>query len=150
MLTSRIAGTTAAFIVIVGFADGAIAQTTTTATSAMSVDADAAATTPIPPSRPLALPPLYGTFIALQGLDVHSTLEAIRSGKAVEANPLLGDIASSPPVLIAFKAGTTAAVIALCEQLRRNHHGTAAVIVMIGLNSAYAAVVAHNYQLLKP
>ena len=149
MLTTRIAGTTAAFIVIVGFADCA-AQTTTTTTSAMSVDADSAAITPIPPSRPLALPALYATFITLQGLDVHSTLEGIRSGKVVEANPLLGDVASSPAMLIAFKAGTTAAVIGLCEQLRRNHHGTAAVFVMIGLNSAYAAVVAHNYRLVRP
>ena len=116
----------------------------------MSMDADSAVAPPIPPSRPLALPPLYATFIALQGLDVHSTLEGVRSGRVVEANPLLGDMTASPAVFIAFKAGTTAAVIALCEQLRRNHHGTTAVFVMIGLNSAYAAVVAHNYQLLRP
>jgi len=32
--------------------------------------------------------------------------------------------------------------------MRKDHHGTAAVFVMIGLNSAYAMVVAHNYQLL--
>jgi len=115
----------------------------------MSVDADAAPLAPIPPARPLALPPLYATFIALQGLDVHSTLEGIHSGKAVEANPMLADMAASPAMLIAFKAGTTAAVIALCEQLRRNHHGTAAVFVMIGLNSAYAAVVAHNYEVVR-
>jgi Domain of unknown function (DUF5658) len=149
MLTSRIAGTTAAFIVIVGLADGATAQTTTTATSAKGISADEAAPDPIPAQRPLALNPLYATFIALQGLDVDSTVKGIHSGKAVEANPMLGEMASSPPVLIAAKAGTTAAVIALCEQLRRNHHGTAAVFVMIGLNSAYAAVVAHNYALLR-
>ena len=148
MLTTRSVRTTAAFIVIVGFADCAAAQTTTTATSAKSVSADAADPAPTSSSRPVALTSLYGTFIALQGLDVDSTLKGLRSGKSMEANPLVGTMASSPPTLIAFKAGTAAAIIALCEQMRKDHHGTAAVFVMIGLNSAYAMVVAHNYQLL--
>jgi len=148
MLTTRIAGTTAAFIVIVGLADTAAAQATTTLTPAKSATAEAVSA-PESTSHPLALAPLYGTFIALQGLDVDSTLKGIRSGATMEANPLLGPMAASPPMLIAFKAGTTAAVIAVCEQLRREHHGTAAVLLMIGLNSAYATVVAHNYQLLR-
>ena len=149
MLTTRIAGTAAAFIVIVGLADSAAAQTTTTPpTSAKSVSADAVIPAPNPSAHRFALSPLYGTFIVLQGLDVDSTMRGIRSGKTEEANPFLGSMASSPPTLIAFKAATTAGIIAVCEQMRRDHHGTAAVFVMIGLNSAYAMVVAHNYQLL--
>jgi hypothetical protein len=150
MLTTRIAGTTAAFIVIVGMADGAAAQTTTTATTAAkSVSAETALPAPAPSApRPLALS-LYGSFIALEGLDVHSTLKGMQSGRTTEANPLLGSMASSPPMLIAFKAGTAAGIIALCEQMRKDGHGKAAVFVMIGLNSAYAMVVAHNYQLLR-
>src|SRR5262249_35011381 len=131
MLTTRIAGTAAVFIVSVCFADGASAQTTTTATSAKSANADGAAPGPTTSSRPIALTSLYGTFIALQGLDVDSTLKGIRSGKTIEVNPIMGTMASTPPMLIAFKAGTTAAIIALCEQMRKDHHGTAAVFVMI-------------------
>jgi len=154
MMTTRIAGITAAFIVVVGFADIAEAQTTTATLPTITTAAPAAnVTAEAPPvhktaSRPLALAPLYGSFIGLQALDFDSTLRGIRSG-TYEANPMMGPIANSPAMLLAFKAGTAAAVINVCEQLRKEHHGTAAVLLMIGINSAYATVVAHNYAVIR-
>src|SRR5438094_5659196 len=137
MLTARIARTTAAFIVIVGFADIAAAQTATTTTTQTNVTAQGETTAPAHPDghRPFMLAPLYGSFIALQGFDIDSTIRGSRSGKTQEANPMMQPMSGSPAMLIAFKAGTTAAIISVCEQLRKEHHGTAAVLVMIGLNS---------------
>jgi len=94
-------------------------------------------------SRPAALIPLYATFAVLQGLDARSTLTAIHSG-ASEANPLLGGVASNSGALLAVKMGAAAGTILVAEKLW-HHNPVAAVALMIGLNSAYAIIVAHNY-----
>jgi hypothetical protein len=47
--------------------------------------------------------------------------------------------------LLAVKAGATGAIIFASERLRKTHHPVAAVMLMIGINSAYATIVAHNY-----
>jgi hypothetical protein len=107
-----------------------------------------AETEPLPP-RPAVLMPLYGSFVAFQALDFDSTRRAIRSGAGREANPLLGSIANSSAGLAAVKVGTTAVVIYASERLRRNRHPVAAVALMIGMNSAYAIVTAHNYSVLR-
>ncbi|MDE3156998.1 MAG: hypothetical protein KGN76_18000 [Acidobacteriota bacterium] len=95
--------------------------------------------------RPGALVPLYATFAVLQGLDAHSTLTAINRG-ATEANPLLGGLASNSGALLAVKMGAAAGTIFVAEKLWKRNPA-AAIVLMVGLNSAYAMIVAHNYQL---
>jgi hypothetical protein len=51
--------------------------------------------------------------------------------------------------MVAVKMGTTASIILASERLRRDHHPLAALILMIGANSAYAMVAAHNYAVLQ-
>jgi hypothetical protein len=97
--------------------------------------------------RPAALIPLYVGFGSVQALDVHSTLLAIDRG-ARETNPLVRFTTGSPAGLIALKTGSTAGVIYLTEKLRKRHP-VAAVLVMIGLNSGYAMVAAHNYRIAR-
>lgn len=99
--------------------------------------------------RPRALTPLYGAFLGLQALDYGTTLKAIGSGVGKETNPLLRPIAGSPTALFAVKAGTSAAIILVSERLRKNRHPAAAVALMIGVNSAYAIVTAHNVAVLR-
>jgi hypothetical protein len=94
-------------------------------------------------SRPAVLAPLYIAFAGLQILDVHSTLQAPRFGGR-EANPVVGTMLGSPTALIATKAGVTAGVIFVSERLWKRNKA-AAVLMMVGLNATYAAVVAHNY-----
>jgi hypothetical protein len=96
------------------------------------------------PTRPRALGGLYVSFAALQALDAHSTITAVRAGHR-EANPLIQPFANRPGVLIAAKAATAAGTIALAERLWRKHR-VAAVLLMVAANAGYAAVVAHNYR----
>ena len=100
-----------------------------------------------PSPRPVLLTTLYGAFVGLQALDVDSTMRAVRSGAGQEANPALRRIGS--PALFAMKAGTTASIVLACERLRKDHHPLAAVVLMIGANSAYAMITAHNYTVLR-
>ena len=100
-----------------------------------------------PAPRPVLLTTLYGAFVGLQALDVHSTMLAVQSGAGQEANPALRRIGS--PALFAMKAGTTASIILASERLRKDHHPLAAVMLMIGANSAYAMITAHNYAVLQ-
>lgn len=90
------------------------------------------------------LVPLYASFATLQMLDAHSTLRAVRAG-GVEQNPMLRGIADKPVAMVALKAGVAASTIALAEKVRgRSRVG--AIVLMAALNSAYAAVVVHNYR----
>src|SRR5437763_295593 len=45
--------------------------------------------------RPFVLLPLYASYIALQAVDVHTTLDSLHHG-ARELNPLVGRTTSSP------------------------------------------------------
>ncbi len=102
-------------------------------------------TEPASSPRPAALVPLYGSLIGLQALDIDSTMRAMASGAGREANPLMQSVVGRPAALIAVKAGATGAIIFASERLRKTHHPAAAVMLMIGINSAYAMIVAHNY-----
>ena len=95
------------------------------------------------PARPKVRIPLIVTFGALQSLDVHSTLRAVNAGGR-ETNPIVGSMLSSPVAFIATKAATTAALVVLTERLRK-HHPQAAMLTLVGLNSAFGMIVAHNY-----
>jgi hypothetical protein len=96
--------------------------------------------------RPAALTPLYVSFAALQGLDVYSTSRALSSGVGREANPAMRGIVGNPAGLIAVKAATAATAIWAAEKMWKRHP-RAAIVFMTALNSAMAAVVAHNYSL---
>ena len=93
--------------------------------------------------RPALLMPLYVSFAGLQVLDTVSTHAALHSG-GVEANPLLGSIAGSPAKLLSTKAAVTGAMIFASERLCKQNR-VAAVVTMIGINSAYAMIASHNY-----
>jgi hypothetical protein len=99
----------------------------------------------VEPRRPALLIPLYATFVVLQGMDAHSTLDAVRSGTAVERNPMLQPFADNPGAVIAIKTATTAATIFLAEKLWRRHP-VRAVVMLAAVNVAYAAIVAANYR----
>jgi hypothetical protein len=100
---------------------------------------------PTPAQRPSALVPLYMSFAALQGLDIHSTLRAPEFGGR-EANPIVSSMLGSPAAFVAAKIGMTAGIYYVSERLWKRHK-TAAILTMIGLNSTYGAIVAHNYAL---
>jgi hypothetical protein len=91
--------------------------------------------------------PLYVSFGALQMLDAHSTLRAVGAG-GVEQNPLLRGVANHPAALVAIKAGVAASTIMLAEKVRgRSRVG--AIVLMAALNSAYTAIVVHNYRTVR-
>jgi uncharacterized protein DUF5658 len=94
---------------------------------------------------PRVLVPLYVSYGALQALDFHSTRAALKSGKGREANPLLKGVAHSSAGLIAVKAASTAVVIYGTGKLWKKNRA-AAVLVLVGVNSATAIVVARNYR----
>lgn len=87
---------------------------------------------------------MYVSFAALQIMDAVSTRKAL-SGGAREANPLMGGIARNSAALFAVKAGTAAATTYFAEKLAKKHPRRA-MIMMAVLNTAYAAIVAHNYR----
>lgn len=96
-------------------------------------------------SRKGLLNSLYASTAVMQGLDVHSTLMAFRSG-AVEGNPLMVGATRNRAAFIATKAAVTAATIFAAKKIARKNK-VAAVITLVAVNSAYAMVVAHNYRL---
>jgi hypothetical protein len=98
--------------------------------------------------RPAILPPLYASFGVLQMLDAHSTMEAISAGRGGEANRSMAVLAEHPVALVAVKAAATAGTILVSEKLWRRNR-TAAVLLMLAVNGAYAAVVAHNYRVAR-
>jgi hypothetical protein len=93
------------------------------------------------------LVPLYVSFAALQALDAHSTWRGIH-GDAVERNPMMRPIADRPAALLAVKAGVAASTILLADSMRRRSR-VGSIVLMAGLNSLYATVVARNYEAVR-
>jgi ABC-type uncharacterized transport system permease subunit len=104
-------------------------------------------TQPAVVARPALLMPLYLSFAALQVLDITSTQHALAGG-GVEANPMMGGVAGSPVAMTAVKLGAAAGIIVLSEKVRKRNP-VAAVVMMVGMNSAYAMVVSHNYSVAR-
>lgn len=95
-----------------------------------------------PERRPAALPLMYVTLGALQGLDVYSTRRALAAG-ADEANPLMRKAAGSSGAMLAVKALSTAGTVYFVERAwKKNRKG--AVITMAIINGAMAAIAANN------
>jgi hypothetical protein len=88
-------------------------------------------------------PALYGGLIALQGLDVHSTLRAIDAGHH-ESNPVVRWSVEHPAALISMKAAASAATIYVAEKIRKRYPKRA-MLFMAAVNSAYAFIVVRNY-----
>jgi hypothetical protein len=97
--------------------------------------------------RPAALVPLYVSLASLEALDVDSTLAALGRG-GVEANPVMRGLVASPASVIAVKAVLTGVIITSSEKLWKKNRA-AAILLMVGMNGAYAAVVAHNYSIAR-
>jgi hypothetical protein len=65
-----------------------------------------------------------------------------------EGNPLMSGIASNTTAFVAVKAATATGVILLSEKLRKRNRA-AALGLMVAVNVATAAIVAHNYRLAR-
>lgn len=89
---------------------------------------------------------LYATTIVVQGLDAHSTFRAIDAG-GKEGNPLVGSLAERRPAFLALKGAISTATIYAARDLSKRHK-VAAVLTLIGINSAYAALIANNYRVV--
>ena len=90
---------------------------------------------------------LIVSFAALQVMDAMSTRKALDGG-ATEANPMMSGIAKNSAALYAVKAGTAAATAFFAERLARKHPRRATILMAV-LNTAYVAVVAHNYRVAR-
>jgi hypothetical protein len=95
--------------------------------------------------RPLLLPALYASQIALQALDAHSTYTALDRG-AHEANPLMKGVVGNRGAMFAVKAGVAASTILVAERLWKKGNKVGAIATMIAVNAVTAAVVANNYR----
>ena len=87
---------------------------------------------------------MYVSFAALQVMDVVSTRQALNNG-ATEANPAMAGLARNSAAFFAVKAGTAAATTYFAERLARKHPRRATILMAV-LNTAYAAIVVHNYR----
>ena len=90
---------------------------------------------------------LIVSFAALQVMDAMSTRKALAGG-ATEANPMMAGLAKNSTALYAVKAGTAAATAFFAERLARKHPRRATILMAV-LNTAYVAVVAHNYRVAR-
>lgn len=87
---------------------------------------------------------MYVSFAALQVMDAVSTRQALSNG-ATEANPAMAGLARNSAAFFAVKAGTAAATTFFAERLARKHPRRATILMAV-LNTAYAAIVVHNYR----
>lgn len=93
--------------------------------------------------RPRMLMPMYASLGVLHGLDVLTTVNALKAGD-YEANPLMRGLGAKG--MLGVKAAAMSVNIFVVEKMwRRNRK--AAVVVMVVANIGMAAVVAHNSRL---
>ena len=90
---------------------------------------------------------LYAGVGVVQAYDGITTMKVLKSG-GYEANPVMQAITKNEKTLAAAKIGAAAATIIGTESLWKHNHRWAAMIVGIAANSAMAAVVNHNAQVL--
>ena len=92
----------------------------------------------------LGMMSLYASTVALQALDVHSTMTALNRG-AVEANPMMRGVTSNKAVFITTKAALAASTVFVANRLAKRNK-TSAMIFLAAVNSIYAGIVMHNYK----
>ena len=94
--------------------------------------------------RPGGMWALYASTVAMQALDLHSTLTGFKSG-AVEANPLMNGVTKNSTAFFAVKAAVaTGTILAARKMAKRNR--MAAAVMLVAVNSVYAFVAVHNYK----
>lgn len=91
--------------------------------------------------------PFYASTAVLQMLDVRSTMQVVKLGGG-EGNPVLQGLVGHPAMFMGVKAAVAAASIYSAYRLAK-HSRLGAIATMVGVNSVYAMVVAHNYQLAR-
>lgn len=97
-----------------------------------------------PAKRPVALPVLYGTLVALQAADFYTTKKGLSLG-ARETNPVMRGGDTNTMVFV--KAASTAATILIAEKMwKKNKAG--AIAMMLATNVDYGAVVANNARVI--
>lgn len=97
-----------------------------------------------PAKRPMTLPLLYGTLVALQAADFYTTNKGMALG-AHETNPLVRNGTSG--TTLALKAASTATTIFIAEKMwKKNRAG--AIALMLATNIVYGAVVANNARVI--
>jgi hypothetical protein len=89
-----------------------------------------------------ALTSLQVSFVALEALDVFSTMRGMRHGHT-EANPLMRGMAGNSMAMATVKAGAAASTILLVRQVARKNR-VAAIALMAATNTALSVVVARN------
>ena len=94
------------------------------------------------PASARALISLQASFVALQALDVFSTMRGLRHGH-IEANPLMRGVTGNSIAMTTVKAGAAASTILLVRQIARKNR-VAAIAMMVGMNTALSVVVARN------
>jgi Domain of unknown function (DUF5658) len=99
---------------------------------------------PLPPRHSALMTGLYMSTVAMQALDVHSTLSAFGAG-AVEANPLMTGVARNKLAFIALKAGVATSTVLAAHNMAKTNK-LAAIATLVAINSAYAMIVEHNYK----
>ncbi|MGD0221039.1 MAG: DUF5658 family protein [Terriglobia bacterium] len=93
-------------------------------------------------------PLLIGLYVSqgvLQGLDAQSTIRALHTGSAQEANPIVRPFASQPAALIAFKLAIAAGTIYGIDRLHK-FHPRLATSMLGAINGGYAFLVQRNYR----
>ena len=127
------------------FATGLVLAAAPVHAQSFEIVNDESVISPVPAARPLriALSAVSTSFVALQALDTVTTLRGISGGAAVEANPLVGDLARHPAAFVAVKSGLTAATVLSVHSMSKKHP-KAALCTMLALNAASAFVVRSN------
>ena len=90
---------------------------------------------------------LQAGIIATQLLDAHSTFRALDAG-AVEGNPMMGALAKNRAAFVSVKAAMGAGLVYATHRLGQRNK-MAAIAVAAAVNSAYAMIAAHNYQVAR-
>ncbi len=92
--------------------------------------------------RPAMLSALYVSLGAMQALDVHSTLTALKAG-ARESNPIAAPFTANAGSMIGLKVVSTATTIFFAERLWKANR-LKAILVLAAINGATAAVAMRN------
>lgn len=87
---------------------------------------------------------LYASTVAVHALDVHSTLQGLDRG-AYEANPLMAGLVNNKAAFIGVKAAVVAGTIYAAHEMSKRNK-TRAILTLVAVNSVYAYVAHHNYQ----
>ena len=96
----------------------------------------------VSPGSSRALTSLQVSFVALQALDVFSTMRGMSHGHT-EANPLMRGLAGNSMAMATVKAGAAASTVLLVRRIAKKNR-VAAIAMMAAMNTALSVVVVRN------